>query len=73
MTLTEQINETWKTKRELVGWLDYTDLDVLVEQGIPRRIGNSRKEELVAELVTQADSEKYGERVRRELRWRGVE
>ena len=68
MTLTEQINETWKTKRELVGWLDYTDLDVLVEQGIPRRIGNSRKEELVAELVTQADSEKYGERVRRELR-----
>ena len=73
MTLTEQINETFKTKRELVGWLDHTDLDILVERDIPKRIGNSRKTVLVEALLTHARSNEHGERVLRELRWRGIE
>lgn len=69
MTLTDRINAAFKLKRDLVGWLDHTDLDVLVERDIPKRIGNSTKAVLVEALVKHAGSR---EDVRRELRMRGI-
>ena len=69
-SLTERVNKTWPLKRELVGWLDHTDIDILIEKEIrPKKIGNSSKAVLVATLVALAETR---EDVQRELRMRRV-